>query len=139
MNVSCAGSSRDDGRPTGKHLNGVAYQTYVGPEDIDIEKLNAVFEVVDSYESQRVSGALNAVLEESRKYSWESDGSEFVTGAEGQELLVGIRYKRGPLQFVFYENQILVAFRNSAEDAPVDIFLYVEDGDSLKVTGEYIL
>jgi hypothetical protein len=132
----------DGGKPlSGEHLNGLKYQPYSGPAEIQPSYLDQITTALETYAKESADVSLNNILSISRNKAWSRVGFEHLESdakkSSSGKAKVGVRYRKGELQCVIYQNQVMAAFAIEEGEKRIEKLYYFADDKKLRVTHAY--
>jgi len=127
----------------GEHLNGRKYECYSGPAEVQQPYLDRVDIALEAYAKENAEDVLSKVLGQSRGKKWIRVDFEYVTsekeGSAPVKIRIGVRYAKGDMQCVVYENQVMIAFSVASMGGRLDKMYYLSGEQELRVTHAYTL
>ncbi len=132
----------DDGKPlSGEHLNGLKYQVYSGPAEVQEAYLDRIVTALVAYAKESSDAVLKKTLDQSREKSWSRVEFEHLPPetkkSAAPEIRIGVRYEKGPLQCVVFQNQAMAAFSVKEGERQSEKIYYVSGEKELRVTHAY--
>ena len=126
---------------SGEHLNGLKYQLYSGPAEIQPSYLDQITAALETYAKESADHSLKKTLSVSRSKAWSRVGFEHLEfeakPSSSEKAKVGVRYQKGELQCVIYQNQVMAAFAIEEGGKRVEKLYYVAGDKELRVTHAY--
>ena len=123
---------------TGEHINGAPYLKYSGPTEVEKMILDELYSSLLSYSRSANKKRLMNLLRSANTNNWENLGLEFISlnreTGRIDEILVGLKMKKGFLYVTIYENLVIAAF----EDEIGTHYYFLENQKPYKVTDTYI-